>query len=198
MQGCQRKPRGEVLFWSAFCLRGAHGLSLTIIQSVTVWQGLVSVKCRLPSSCPYAYPPNCSLVLSPTLCFAFSCFTTCRMEELARRCFKGLSPFSLLTTMVVQIQHCDLGNSFAIIPLYFKLQEEGRVLINAAAHLAHTLSFHLKYKTVLGDKNSPRLQQNERKWGAELKMCWVSSVQIVRELLCKQIFWYACLREFKE
>lgn len=58
--GCQREPWGAVLFW----LRGAHCLSLTITQSVTVWSGLVSVDCRLPSRCPcpfYILPVSHSL-----------------------------------------------------------------------------------------------------------------------------------------
>lgn len=33
------------------------------------------------------------------------------MEELARRCFKGSGPFSLLTSVAVQMLLRDLGNS---------------------------------------------------------------------------------------
>lgn len=50
------------------------------------------------------------LSLSLRVCFALSGFTTYRMEELARRCFKGLSPFSLLTSVAVQMLLRDLGN----------------------------------------------------------------------------------------
>lgn len=64
-----------------------------------------------PSHPPSRSLPSPSLSLSFRLTFAFSGFTTCRMQELARRCFKGSSPFSPLTTMAVQMQSCDLGNS---------------------------------------------------------------------------------------
>lgn len=65
-------------------------------QLFKVWQrGRVWYQWNADSLLVGLVPLASSEPLSPTLSVAFSSFTTCRMEELARRCFKGLSPFSL-------------------------------------------------------------------------------------------------------
>lgn len=66
------------------------------------------------------------LALSLYVCFALSGFTTYRMEELARRCFKGSAPFRLLTSVAVQMLLRDLGN----VPI--KPQKEG--VISTSPH----------------------------------------------------------------
>lgn len=67
---------------------------------------------ELPSRLSFQLPPlSLSLSFPLYVCFALSSFTTYRMEELARRCFKGSGPFSLFTSVAVQMLLRDLGNS---------------------------------------------------------------------------------------
>lgn len=68
-----------------------------------------------------------SLAHPSSLSFAFSGFTTCRMEELARRCFKGLSPFSLWQPWLCKCRAVTLAT--ALIQLHFKPQEEGMLFL---------------------------------------------------------------------
>lgn len=58
------------------------------------------------------------LSLSPLLSVTFSSLTTERTEELARRCFKGLSPFSLWQPWLSKCRAVTLAT--ALIPLHFK------------------------------------------------------------------------------
>lgn len=89
-----------------------------------------------------SYPPSHFLSHSafPSLFSAFSSFTTCRKEQLARRCFKGLEPFQPLTTMAVQMQSCDLGNSS--YPAPFQSTEEGDVAPGLCSHRRHLSVLH--------------------------------------------------------
>lgn len=97
-------------------------------QLFKVWQrGRVWYQWNADSLLVGLVPLASSKPLSPTLSVAFSSFTTCRMEELARRCFKGLSPFSPWQPWLCKCRAVTLAT--ALIPLHFKSQEEGMLFL---------------------------------------------------------------------
>lgn len=128
-------------------------------QLFKVWQcGRVwyqwNADCLLAALVPLTSSQLLHLLHSLPLCLslAFSSFTTCRKGELARRCFKGLSPFSHWQPWLCKCRAVTLAT--ALIPLHFKPQEVGLLfLVCSLANIVRTSlalqSLKWKFKIVI-------------------------------------------------